>query len=133
MKILGLNRVELLVEGGDIDAVVKKFNDVFGFNLSEPHEVKGQHLRSSVDFAAGLEFVAPTNDRSPIHSLLQAKGRGALLTTVWEVDDYDAALAWARQKGLSILLEFEGDGVKQLCLDPNEFFGFSVILMKRTK
>jgi hypothetical protein len=132
MKILGLNRVELLVEDRDIDAIVRKFNDVFGFKLCAPHEVQGQNLRSSVDFDAGLEFVSPMNEKSPVHAVLREKGRGALLTTVWEVDDFDAARAWAREKGLKVLLEFEGEGMRQLCLDPKEFFGYSVILMTRT-
>ena len=132
MKILGLNRVEWLVEDGEIEAAVKKFNDVFGFKLGAPHEVKGQHLRSSIDFDAGLEFVSPMNAQSPVHSVLKQKGRGALLTTVWEVDDFEAARAWVKQKGLNVILEFEGEGVRQLCLDPQEFFGFSVILMTRS-
>jgi hypothetical protein len=133
MKILGLNRVELLVEDREIDAVVRKFNDVFGFKLCDAHEVKGQNLRSSIDFDAGLEFVSPMNERSPVYAALKHKGRGALLSTVWEVDDFDAARAWAKQRGLKVLLEFEGEGVKQLCLDPEEFFGYSVILMTRAK
>jgi hypothetical protein len=133
MKILGLNRVELLVEDKDMDVIVKKFNDVFGFKLRDAHEVKGQNVRSSVDYDAGLEFVSPMNEKSPAYATLKEKGKGALLTTVWEVDDFDAARAWAKKKGLNVLLEFEGQGVKQLCLDPKEFFGFSVILMQRTK
>lgn len=65
MKILGLNRVELLVDAATIGPAVQRFNDVFGFRLSAPQEVPGHALLSSVDFQAGLEPVAPTSDASP--------------------------------------------------------------------
>ena len=135
MKILGLNRVELLLPDRDLDAAVARFNDVFGFHLSHPHAIEESRSRSSIDFAAGLELVAPVDATSPIHAALAARGRGALLTVVWEVDDIESARRWATEKGLGIRYEYEGthDGarIRQLCLEESEFFGYTITLMEK--
>jgi catechol 2,3-dioxygenase-like lactoylglutathione lyase family enzyme len=135
MKILGLNRVELLVPDRDLDAAVARFNDVFGFQISRPHLVAESRSRSAIDFAAGIEFVAPMDERSAIYPSLQARGRGALLTIVWEVDDIASARRWAEEKGLGIRYTYEGthDGaqIKQLCLEESEFFGYTITLMEK--
>ena len=135
MKILGLNRVELLLPDRDLDAAVARFNGVFGFRLSRPHAIEESRSRSSIDFAAGLELVAPVDPTSPIHAALAARGHGALLTVVWEVDDIDSARRWAKEKGLGIRYEYEGthDGaqIRQLCLEESEFFGYTITLMEK--
>ena len=63
MKILGLNRVELLLPDRDLDDAVETFNTGLGFALSKPLKLD-EGIRSSVDFAAGLELVSPADERS---------------------------------------------------------------------
>jgi methylmalonyl-CoA/ethylmalonyl-CoA epimerase len=133
VKILGLNRVELLLPADEIDAAVAKFNDTFGFRLAPPHRVAGQPVLSTVDFAAGIELIAPGGEASPLASRLAEKGRGGIGPLVWEVDDLDAAREHLLRKGCRIYFEFEGEGVRQICLDPDEFFGYVITFMQRVQ
>ena len=131
MKILGLNRVELLLPADEIEAAVAKLNDAFGFQLAPPHRVAGQPVLSTVDFAAGIELIAPGGEGSPLAARLAEKGRGGIGPIVWEVDDLDAARDHLLRKGYRIYYEFEGEGVRQICLDPDEFFGYVITFMQR--
>lgn len=131
MKILGLNRVELLLEESEIDGAVERINEVFGFQLTPPHTVDGHPIRSSIDFGAGLELCSPVGADNRIADELKAKGRGALFTVVWEVDSIEAAKGWAAEKGVNVLLEFQNEQVHQLVLDPEQFYGFKLTLMER--
>ena len=94
MKILGLNRVELLLDDDDLDKAVETFNAKLGFNLCDPLTL-GEGIRSSVDFDKGLELVSPSSEDSPVFQVLRERGKGALLTIVWEVDSIEAAKKWA--------------------------------------
>ena len=132
MKILGFNRVELMVPADEIDDAVAKFNDTFGFALAPAHKVAGQDVLSTVDFAAGIEFMAPSGPDSPLAPRLAKKGRGGIGPLVWEVDDIDAAREHLIAKGASIYFEYEGEGIRQICLDPDEFFGYVITFMQRT-
>jgi len=60
---------------------------------------------------------------------------------VWEIDDVDAARQWLKERGFRIRFEYDSSAgnaderasnVYQLCLDPAQWFGFSVTLMRRT-
>jgi len=130
MKILGLNRVELLLPDGDLDDAIETFNAGLGFQLCKPLKLD-EGIRSSVDFAAGLELVSPSDEASPVFPLLGESKRGALLTIVWEVDSIDAAKAWAEEKGLPVQFTYEGHGIKQLCFHESAFHGYVVTLMER--
>jgi hypothetical protein len=131
MKILGLNRVELLLPDRDLDDAIKTFNAGLGFELCKPLKLD-EGIRSSVDFAAGLELVSPADENSPVFPLLTESKRGALLTIVWEVDSIEAAKLWAEEKGLPVQFTYEGHGIKQLCFHESAFHGYVVTLMQRT-
>ena len=133
MKILGFNRVELLLPPDEIDAAVAKFNDTFGFRLEPPHRVAGQPVLSTTDFAAGIELIAPAGAASPLAARLAEKGRGGIGPLVWEVEDLDAAREHLVRRGCRIYFEFEGEGVRQICLDPDEFFGYVITFMQRVR
>ena len=130
MKILGLNRVELLLDDGDMEKAIETFNAGLGFDLCPPMTL-GEGIRSSVDFAKGLELVSPSDETSPVFPVLRERGKGALLTIVWEVDSIEAAKKWAQEKGLPVQFYYEGHGIKQLCLHESAFFGYVVTLMER--
>jgi len=130
MKILGLNRVELLLPDSDLEDAIETFNTGLGFELSKPLKLD-EGIRSSVDFAAGLELVSPADEASQVFPILQERGRGALLTIVWEVDSIEAAKVWAEEKGLPVQFYYEGHGIKQLCFHESAFFGYVVTLMER--
>ncbi|HEX4505057.1 MAG TPA: hypothetical protein VH722_04940 [Alphaproteobacteria bacterium] len=130
MKILGLNRVELLLDDRDLDKAIETFNTGLGFGLCPPLTL-GEGIRSSVDFDKGLELVSPSDETSPVFPILRERGKGALLTIVWEVDSIEAAKRWAEEKGLPVLFTYEGHGIRQLCLHESAFFGYVVTLMER--
>ena len=77
MKILGLNRVELLLEDRDLDKAVETFNTQLGFQLCAPLTL-GEGIRSSVDFGKGLELVSPADETSPVFPVLRERGDLAL-------------------------------------------------------
>ena len=133
MKILRFNRVELLLPADEIGAAVAKFNDTFGFRLEPPHRVAGQPVLSTADFAAGIELIAPAGAASPLAARLAEKGRGGIGPLVWEVDDLDVAREHLVRKGCRIYFEFEGEGVRQICLDPDEFYGYVITFMQRVR
>ena len=130
MKILGLNRVELLLDDGDMEKAIATFNAGLGFNLCSPLTL-GEGIRSSVDFDKGLELVSPSSEASPVFPVLRERGKGALLTIVWEVDSIEAAKTWVEEKGLPVQFVYEGHGIKQICLHESAFFGYVVTLMER--
>ena len=65
MRILGFNRVELIVREDEIDAAVKKFNELLGTHLPEPFVVPGQTVKSATDFDGFVEFVSGVNGEGP--------------------------------------------------------------------
>src|SRR5215475_14367379 len=87
VKILGFNRVELLLPADEIDAAVAKFNDTFGFRLDRPHRVAGQPVLSTTDFAAGIELIASAGAPRPLAARLAQQGRGGRRRLVWGVHD----------------------------------------------
>ena len=132
MKILGFSRVELMLSPDDIHGAVEKFNDVLGSSLEPPHTVSNGDILSTTDWDAKIELMGPAHAGSPLMARLEKKGKGGIGPLVWEVEDIDAAREHVLAKGYSIYYEFEGEGVKQICLDPEEFYGYVITFMQRT-
>jgi hypothetical protein len=141
VRILGFNRVELIVPEDQIDAAVSQFNSVLGLHLPHPHAIEGQPVLSATDFDGGIEFVAPVDGKGGFGARLAKHGPGQIGPLVFEIDDVDAARSWLESSGLRIRYEYDSSagnaeeaatGVYQLVLDPDQWFGFSVTLMRRT-
>ena len=140
MKILGFNRVELVVREDQIDQAVQQFNELLGLHLPKPFAVEGHPVLSSTDFDGHVEFVAPINGEGPFGAKLASKGAGQIGPLVWEIADIDEAKARLAERGFRISFEYiatardTGDKphVHQLVLDPEQWFGFGITLMKRT-
>lgn len=142
MDVMGFNRVELIVPEADIDAAVKQFNDVLGTRLGTPHPIAGRPVLSSTDFDGGIELVAPVGNAGAFGARLTEKGPGQIGPLVWEVADIDAARTWLTERGYRIIFEYDSSqgnaaeaatGVHQLVLDPAQWFGFAVTLMRRLR
>jgi hypothetical protein len=132
MRILGFNRVELIVREDEIEAAVGKFNELLGTHLPQPYVVPGQTVKSATDFDGSIELVSGVNGEGPFAARVAEKGAGQIGPLVWEVDDIDSARDWAREHGITIAFEYESEeGIRQLIFDRNEWFGFSVTLMQR--
>jgi hypothetical protein len=141
VKIIGFNRVELIVPEDQIEAAVEQFNALLGTNLPRPHPIQGHAVLSATDFDGHVELVAPVNGEGPFGAKLAQHGRGQIGPLVWEVDDIDAARAWLNDRNLRIRFEYDSSQgnqderrshVHQLVLDPEQWFGFSITLMRRT-
>jgi hypothetical protein len=142
MKIGPFNRVELVVREDEIEGAVAQFNELLGLNLPRPHAIEGVPVLSATDFDGFIEFVAPINGEGPFGARLAEHGSGQIGPLVWEIDDVDAAREWLNERGFRIRYEYDSSAgnaeervanVYQLCLDPAQWFGFAVTLMKRTK
>ncbi|MCU1487884.1 MAG: hypothetical protein JWN67_4630 [Actinomycetia bacterium] len=54
--------------------------------------------------------------------------RVELLVEEHELDDIEEAKAWAAEKGIKVIYEYR----KQICLDPEHFYGYTVTLTEPT-
>ena len=140
MKVLGFNRVELIVREDQIEDAVRQFNELLGTRLPRPHPIEGNPVLSSTDFDGSVEFVAPIDGQGPFAARLDAQGAGQIGPLVWEVDDVDVARGWLAERGFRITYEYDSTkgnaaeaaaAVRQLILDPDQWFGFTVTLMQR--
>jgi hypothetical protein len=138
VKVLGFNRVELIVREDEIGRAVEQFNQILGLRLPEPHGIEGHPILSATDFDGQLELVAPVDGKGPFANRLP----GEIGPLVFEIEDVDAARAFLAQRGLAIRFEYDSRqgneaersmGVRQLVLDPAQWFGFHVTLMQRTR
>jgi len=140
MKILGFNRVELVVREDQIEDAVRQFNEMLGTQLPTPHAIQGVPVLSSTDFDGSIEFVAPIGGAGPFAARLAEHGAGQIGPLVWEIGDIEAARAWLAERGFRITYEYDSTrgsaveaahAVHQLVLDPEQWFGFTVTLMQR--
>lgn len=141
MEIRRFNRVELVVREDEIDDAVTQFYELLGLNLPRPHAIQGVPVLSATDFDGFIEFVAPINGEGPFGARLAEHGPGQIGPLVWEIDDVDSAREWLTERGFRIKYEYDSSAgnaseqashVYQLCLDPTQWFGFTVTLMRRT-
>jgi hypothetical protein len=139
VRIKGFNRVEIIVREDEIEQAVRQFNDVFGLNLPSPHAIQSAPVLSSTDFDGQLEVVAPVGGQGSFAAKLE-RGPGQIGPLVWEIEDIEEARAWLGEHGYGITYEYDSRqgndaeqhwAVHQLVLDPAQWFGFNVTLMKR--
>lgn len=138
MKVEGFNRVELVVEEDEIERAVAQFNEVLGLSLPRPIAIAGQPILSSTDFEGAIEFVAPIANEGPF----AGRGPGTIGPLVFEIEDFAEAKAWLLAHDYRIFFEYDSTQgseqeashpVRQLVLDPEQWFGFHVTLMERAK
>lgn len=131
MRILGFNRVELMMSADDIHAAVERFNDLLGTSFQPPDLVHDGNILTTTDWDNHIELYGPAHPESPQSAMLERKGKGGIGPLVWEVDDIKGAREYVLAKGYRILHEFEGIGVSQIILDPDQFFGYLITFMQR--
>ena len=136
MNVKGFNRVELVVREDQIEQAVKQFNEVLGTSLPKPFAIEGHPVLSSTDFDGSVEFVAPVNGEGPF----AGRGAGQIGPLVWEIEDVESARTWLVENDYRIAFEYDSarggekeasSPVRQLVLDPEQWFGFHVTLMER--
>ncbi len=141
MRILGFNRVELIVAEDEIEPAVRQFNELLGLHLPQPHKIQSSPVLSATDFDGGIEFVAPVGGEGGFGKRLAEHGPGQIGPLVWEIDDVDSSREWLRERGFRIFFEYDSSSgnadeaaahVYQLVLDPTQWFGFHVTLMQRS-
>ena len=139
MRIKGFNRVEIIVREDEIEQAVRQFNDAFGLDLPQPHAIQGVPVLSATDFDGHLEVVAPVDGQGSFGAKLE-RGPGQIGPLVWEIEDIEEARTWLGEHGYRITYEYDSrqgntaeqrSAVQQLILDPAQWFGFNVTLMKR--
>lgn len=139
MRIKGFNRVEIIVREDEIEQAVKQFNEVFGLNLPKPHAIESAPVLSATDFDGFLEVVAPVGGQGSFAAKLE-RGPGQIGPLVWEIEDIEEARTWLAEHDYRITYEYDSRkgnsdeqhwAVHQLILDPTQWFGFNVTLMKR--
>ena len=133
MKLLGLNRVEMLV--ADPDQAEKDLSSLLG-GLSFEAEPADGVLDCRVDWNAGIEIVHPGNETHPVGQLLANKGEH-IFTVVFEVEDIGDAKKWVTDQGFEIMYEFDNGTqnraatIKQISISPERTHGMLVTLLQR--
>lgn len=135
MKVIGLNRVELLVSNAD--AAQATFELLFNGGVY-PSDLaihdRPQDCRNN--YPHGLELVHPLDPDYKLGRLLADKGEH-IFCVVWDVDSIDAAREHVLSNGFEI--QYEGDYSakpevevhKQLVVRPDKTHGMMVIFQER--
>jgi hypothetical protein len=132
MEILGFNRVELMMSAEDMYDAVDRFNDLLGTSFQSPQLVSDGNVLTTTDYDNKIELFGPAHSDSPQFAMREKLGRGGIGPLVWEVDDIDEAREYVLGKGYRITFEYQEAGIKQIVLDPKEFFGYLITFMQRT-
>ncbi len=130
MRILGFNRVELLVAPDDIHEAAERFNDLLGTAFTPPRLTAGGHVLTTTDWENHVELYGPSGPQSRIASRLEEKGRGAIGPLVWEVASIDEARQYVLDRGHRIHFEYQEEGIKQIVLDPEEWYGYLITFIE---
>lgn len=136
MKVTGFNRVELVVPEDEIERAVAQFNEVLGLKLPRPIPIQGHPVLSATDLEGSIELVAAVDGEGPF----AGRERGAIGPLVFEIEDFAEAKAWLLANDYRIFFEYDSTqgneqearlAIRQLVLDPEQWFGFHVTLMER--
>jgi hypothetical protein len=136
MKVLGINRAEVLVS--DPDAAQATFTRLFnGAHFTADARKHRRPIECRHDWQHGLELVHPETADDVIGQKLQRFGEGHLLTVVYEVESLDDARRHLQANGFEI--QYEGDYsahpdvevYRQLVVRPETAHGFFVTFMER--
>jgi len=108
MKILGIQRAELLVADPDKEADALSALLGFHFHRSETPE---HGVLSRTDMSGGLELAGPSRADSAMTPLLEQQGEG-LLTIVFRVDSIESLLEHTKQEGIEVVVDLDqGDTI----------------------
>lgn len=136
MKVIGINRAEILV--GSSDAAVDTFTRLFnGAHFTPDHGVSGRPIVCRHDWQHGLEIVEPQDDKDMVGQLMQERGEGTVLTVVYEVESIADAKAYLTGQGFNITYEGDYDShpdvevYRQIVVDPKDTHDFRVTFMER--
>lgn len=135
MKLIGLNRVEVLVH--DPDQAQADFSALFG-GLEFKSEPAGPEnpLDCRVDWKAGIEIVHPESEEHAVGQLLKQGGEH-VFTVVFEVESLDDARDWVTSQGFGILYEFDNGTdesattIRQLTVETARTHGMTVTFLER--
>jgi hypothetical protein len=132
MRILGFNRVELLLAPGDIHEAAERFNELLGTSFAPPRLTAGDQVLTTTDWDNHVELYGPSGPESKIAARIAEKGRGAIGPLVWEVASIDEAREYVLGRGHRIHFEYEEEGIRQIVLDPDEWYGYLITFIERS-
>ena len=75
MKILGFNRVELMMSPDDMEHAIEQFNDLLGTSFGPPRVVADGNVLTTTDWTNKIELFGPAHADSPQSASLAKKGR----------------------------------------------------------
>jgi hypothetical protein len=108
MRILGFNRVELLLAPGDIHEAAERFNELLGTSFAPPRLTAGGQVLTTTDWENHVELYGPSGPDSMIASRIAEKGRGAIGPLVWEVASIEEAREYVVGRGHRIHPDWVG-------------------------
>jgi len=103
MKILGINRAELVVR--EPNKAADRLSSLLGMRFTS--DVTEEHgVLSRTDFRAGLELAGPSRENSAMDPILAEQGEG-LLTIVFRVESVEDVLEMARREGIDVIVDLD--------------------------
>jgi 4-hydroxyphenylpyruvate dioxygenase-like putative hemolysin len=136
MKVLGLNRVEMLVN--DAPDAQQVFGELFNGATFHKEGAEDLPVDSYMAWDLGIELVVPKDPNHNMAKRLKTKGEG-VFTVVFEVENIDDAREHLKEKGFDIVYDHDfgpHDGFashKQICVSPTRTHGLLVMLMERKR
>jgi hypothetical protein len=132
MKIMRMNRAEMLLPRDQIDAAVTTFAELLGVEFAPPYDYEDHHVLTTVCWRMGLEIIAPSDAESRLNEFLAIQGgSGAAGPMVWEVADAAAMQAHVEALGLGVSTVLEDHGSRMIYLNPAECLGYSLSFIEQ--
>ena len=137
MKIKRIEHIAVAVE--DMDFMAKLLGDKFGLDLEYTEERVATRIGMLPVGETYIELLQGVTPESGATKWLKEKGQ-SLFHICFEVEDIDECRAWLAEHSYRITYEYDSRqgndaeqraAVFQLVLDPAQWFGFNVTLMKR--
>ena len=132
MRIIGFNRIELLLPAAEIGRAAEAFADLLGVRIDPPERLAQHHVLTATAWEAGLELIAPGDATSGLHRLLEGKGPGVIGPIVWQVEDLDPIRSHAESLGCQIAHELATpNGGRQISLARDDCYGYALSFIER--
>jgi hypothetical protein len=136
MKLLGLNRIELLVR--DPDRAEADLSSLLGgLDFEKEPVIDDQSpLDCRIDWKAGIEIVHPPDPTHAVGRLLEDRGEH-VFTVVFEVESIDDAREWVTSQGFGVMYEYDNGRderpatIRQITIDRDRTHGLLVTLIER--
>jgi len=126
MKVERIDRIAVGVY--DLDKAIDFFSDLLGIKFDLPvGEFESLGVRGAGS-RFGLQLESPLG-RGPdfMQQFIEKKGEG-VFAVIFKVDDMEEAVKHFKEKGLRVMGDWSGGGLRQVAFHPRGSYGIQIVL-----